>query len=199
MSRWVWVAILSFMIIAGSGLASDQAINAEAPERVEHAGVVVELHILSAKETEDIFDVNLVRKRVQPLVIRIKNDSGTTYRFRKADVDEHYLPAATAAKQAYENPLVVGKGVAGRVLGYLPSKIFKSSAKVPERPVFNRTIQDSFVREEIPDGEIGSNGKLSGFLYVRSLEPGAPIRVTLINVHTQEPLLFEFEPSLGRR
>ena len=178
------------LLIELSG-ASDAADRRQAA--VEHAGVSVELQVLSAKETEEIFDVNLVRKRVQPLVIRIKNGSVVAYRFRKADVDEHYLPAATAAKQAYENPLVVGKSVVGRVLGYLPSKVFKSPAKVPERPILNRTIQESFVREEIPDAEIGANGKLSGFLYVRPLAPGSFIRVKLINIQTQEPLVFEFQ------
>lgn len=194
MHRGVSATLVSlFIVIAGPGVVIDQSAHAEATERVEQAGVVVELHVLSARETEDIFDVNLVRKRVQPLVIRMKNESGTTYRFRKADVDEHYLPAATAAKQAYENPLVVGKSVVGRVLGYLPSKILRPKAKTSDRPMFNRAIQESFVREEIPDGEIGANGKLSGFLYVRPLEPGAPIRVKLMNVQTQEPLVFEFQ------
>ncbi|MBI2495605.1 MAG: hypothetical protein HYY90_00440 [Candidatus Omnitrophica bacterium] len=161
--------------------------------RVEKAGVSVSVQVIGADEAGDIFGVNLVQRGVQPLLLEIRNGSGRQYRFAKANVDERYIPAATAARKAYEHPLLVGGQVIKRIVGSVPDFMVRSGArhKPPPRPIFNRTIQESFVKEEIADAEIGPNGSLKGFLYVRPLEPGAHLSVKLIDVQTQEPLAFD--------
>ena len=179
--------------IAASALMMAGSVFADGSVREREAGVTVGIQVIDAEQTADIFDINLVAKGVQPLLITIKNGSGQTYQFRKADV-ARYIPAAEAAKQAYDNPLVVGGRLLRQVAAIVPKLLFtqtRSHGGVSPPPVLNRNIQQDFVREEIADGEIAPNGSLEGFLYLRPLEPGTPIRVTLVNAKTQEPLVIE--------
>ena len=159
--------------------------------RVEHAGVSVEVQVLDAEQTKDIFDTDLIRKDVQPLLIKIHNHSARTYRFRKTNVDAHPIAAAVAARKAYENPVLVGGQLIGRVVTSIPDRIFTSHDKASPRPLLNREIQASFVKEEIPDADVGPHGSLAGLMYIQPRAPGSPTRVTLIDVQTQEPLVFE--------
>ena len=196
MRSWAVLVLIGLTIgWPATGWAAHQLFesprSATVPGRVQKAGVSVDAQILGADETKDIFDVDLIRKGVQPIVIEIHNRSQATYRFRKTDVDAHYLPAAVAAKAAYENPMVIGGAIVGQTVSALHQFIFPPPKHATFRPIFNRDVQESFVKEEIPDAEIGPNGSLSGFLYLRPLAPGATFRVTLINRQTQQPLIFE--------
>ena len=164
--------------------------------RMEQAGVSVDIDVLDAQRTSDIFDVDLVKKGIQPVMIKIRNHSAQTYRFTKADVDAHYIPAATAAKRAYENPIRIGSRLVGRAVGILPRWLINSRREIEreqasDQPLFNREMQASFVQGEIPDADVAPEGTLEGFLYLRPREPGAHVRVRLLNTSTQEPLVFE--------
>ena len=164
---------------------------AAAPGQLKKDGVSVDVQVMTVEETKDVFDVDLIRHGVQPLVVTIRNGSQATYRFRKADVDARYIPAAVAAATAYENPVAVGGAILGRTVSSLHQFIFPPPKATPFRPILNRNIQQSFVTEEIPDADITPNGSLSGFLYLRPLAPGAPLRITLVNLLTQQPLVFD--------
>ncbi len=201
MKRWLSVLLLLGLTVAlpsvGEAaqrlLDSPRSANASVPGRVQQAGVSVEVQVIDAEQTRNIFDVDLVGEGIQPLLIKIRNESGHTYRFSKASVDAHYLPAATVARKAYENPIVIGGEMIGRVVGVIPKVILPSTShrQTPSQPLFNREVRASFMREEIADGDIGPNGSLAGFMYVRPLAPGSRISVRLINVQTQEPLTFD--------
>src|SRR3989338_2478009 len=82
--------------------------------RIEKDGVSVAVDVLKPEDTEDVFGADLVRQGTQPLMLMIQNGSAETYRFRKADVDARYIPAAEAARHAYGNPIVTG----GRMIGW---------------------------------------------------------------------------------
>ena len=185
----------------GTGQAAHQLFEpphrAIVPGRLQKEGVSVDVQIMSAEETQDVFDVNLIRHGIQPLVITIRNGSQATYRFRKADVDARYIPAAVAATKAYENPVAVGADLVQRTTNSLHQIIFPPPKQVPGRPILNRNIQQSFVKEEIPDADIAPNGSLSGFLNLRPQAPGVPLRVTLINLQTQQPLVFDIAHESG--
>ncbi len=157
---------------------------------VEHAGVSVEVHVLDADQTEDIFDADLLARGIQPLVITIRNHSTQTYRFTKADVDAHYIPATIAAKAAYENPVVISGRVIGRAVSVIPRWIFPHH-NTPPRPLLNRDIQANFVREEIRDADVGPNSSLSGFLFSHPPESTAHLHIRLLSTQTQVSLEFD--------
>lgn len=197
MRLWPLILMLSLalgrpgMSVAARELFDSPKPAHPSPGRMEKRGLSVDVQALDAEHTRDIFETDLVAKGAQPLLIKIRNESGQTYRFRKADVDARYLPAAEAAKLSYENPVVIGGQALGRAIGFIPGLIFKAPRKVPPRPILNRGVQESFVREEIADADIEPGGSLEGFMFVRPFSGGRRLRVTLINVQTQEPLVFD--------
>ena len=198
MKCWVCAVLLGF-VVCGPGVSQarhqafdmSKSARPSAPGTVQQAGVSVNVQCLTAEETNDIFDTDLVGKGIQPLVITIHNDSQQTYQFRKADVDDHYIPAATAARAAYENPIAESAGVATRALSKVWSLLPHKQKEALPSSVLNKEVRASFVREEIADADIGPGGSRSGFMYTKPQQPGSHISVRLINSQTQEPLVFE--------
>ncbi|MBI3996177.1 MAG: hypothetical protein HY352_00815 [Candidatus Omnitrophica bacterium] len=164
--------------------------------RMEQAGVSVDIDVLDAQHTVDIFDVDLIKKGVQPVMIKIHNHSMQTYRFKKSDVDAHYIPAAVAAKKAYENPVRIGGRFVRRAVGTIPRWLLNAPSGIArehaaDQPLLNREMQASFVRGEIADADIAPNATLEGFLYLKPLQPGVHVRIPLLNTSTQELLMFD--------
>ena len=205
MKRWAITWTLSPLIcFSGVSEAAHQLSDtlhpaqATTPERIQQAEVSVEAHPLDPEETLDIFEVDLISKGIQPHVIKIRNESQQTYRFAKTNVDAHYIPAATAAKAAFENLVLIGGKAIGEAVSAIPRWIFPLHRNAPHRtslsrPVLNREVQASFVKEEIPDREIGPRGSLAGFMFLRPRSPGHSITITLVNAQTQTALIFEIQ------
>ena len=176
--------------------APQEAVDAKVPGRVTQADVSVDVQVLNAERTKDIFDLDLIKKGVQPLFIKIHNTSQQAYRFSKAGVDAHYIPASLAAQAAYDNLLLVGGRVVKYTVTSIPKAIFvKSHKKKDVKPaLLNRDTRAVFEKEEIADREIKPNETLSGFLYLYPLASHSHVTVTLINVQTQAPLVFDIPP-----
>lgn len=155
-------------------------------------GVFVRIEVIDAQQAEDIFDADMLGHKVQPLMVEIRNGSQQTYQFSKANVGAKQIPAETAARAAYENPIVVTGGIVGRVLSIIPRNVLPHRERHDvSRPLLNRQIQASVVKEQIPDATVAPNGSLTGLMYVRPLGSNAKLRVTLINTQTNEPLVFD--------
>lgn len=172
--------------------APQEAADAKVPGRVTQADVSVEVQVLDAEHTKDIFDIDLIKKRVQPLFIKIHNASRQTYHFSKASVDTHYLPASLAAQAAYDNPLLVGGRVVKHTVTSIPKAMFEKSHKKKDvKPaLLNRETRAVFEKEEIADRDIKPKETLSGFLYLHPLAPHGHVTVTLTNIQTNAPLVF---------
>jgi len=164
--------------------------------QIKKEQVTVAAEFLNTDLAANIFDTDLVGHGIQPLTIAIENRSNQTYAFRKSDVDEHYIPAAQAARAAYQNPVKAE----GRAVGWLLLRIPKLIARVTSkrhRPSIastqfvNRDIQADFVKEEIADTTIGPNGSLTGFMFLELPRQEGVLVVKLLNVQTQQPLVFE--------
>lgn len=162
-----------------------------ASNRIEKDGVSVAVDVMKPEETEDVFGADLVRQGTQPLLLMIHNGSAQTYRFRKADVDARYIPAAEAARHAYGNPVVTGGRMIGWAVWHVPAVVFRSVRKGLRRPVTAQDVRTDFLREEIADADIGPQGSIQGFMFVRPLEPGSRITVKLLNLGTQHAVVFE--------
>ena len=140
--------------LVSAGCASGRSIqtlyrNLEShPVAVQQEGVAVSVEVLDADQAKDIFGPDLVRKGVQPLMIRIRNGSGQTYWFTKASVDQRYVTAARTARRAYENPLVTLQRTVGWLLALLHRVIFPppKTATPADRPFLPREVRADFVR-----------------------------------------------------
>ena len=194
--RW-WIAPVIVSLVMGpriseAGYAAFQSSKNTSPVgQIQKDSVSVGVEVVDADQTQDIFGTNLLRRRIQPLVITIQNESDQTYHFSKADVDAHYIPASKVARHTYENPLITGVRMIGWVIWLIPACVFPSLRKNLHRPAMHRDVQADFAREEIADADIGPHGRAQGFLFIRPLAPGSRIRVKLIRVPTQEPLTFD--------
>jgi len=174
--------------------APQEAVNATVPGRVTQVDVAVDVHILDTDQTKDIFDIDLIKKGIQPLFIKIHNASQQTYRFSKASVDVHYISASLAAQAAYDNPFLVGGRVVKYTVTSIPKAIFEKphhKKKDVKPALLNRDTRAVFEKEEIADRAIKPKETLSGFLYLHPLTPHSHVTVTLVNVQTQTPLVFD--------
>lgn len=194
------VPLLLGLCLLSAGCASGRSVktlyrNLEShPVAAEQEGVSVSVEVLEAGQAQDIFGPDLVRKGVQPLMIRIRNGSGRTYQFTKASVDQRYVTAARTARHAYENPLSMLRRTATWLLALLHRVVFPPprTAAPADRPYLPREVRADFAQEEIPDGLIGPNDSLEGFMFIRTRRRRVShVTVTLIDTQTQEPLRFE--------
>lgn len=171
--------------------------------QIKKEQVTVGAEFLNTDLANNIFDTDLVGRGIQPLTIAIENRSNQTYAFRKADVDEHYIPAAQAAKAAYQNPVKAEGQAVGWFLLRIPKLIASVTSKrhrpsLASGPFINRDIQADFVKEEIADTTIGPNGSLTGFLFLGLPRQERVLTIKLLNVQTQQPLIFEIPTEDNR-
>lgn len=162
---------------------------------VTREGVSVEARILSRQQIKDVFGVDLLRENIQPVVVKIRNDSPQAVEFHRANINVETLSAAEAAKAAFENPIVVGGGLVKRGLGALGRVIFPVKKAPEEKPITNSELQATFVREEMPEGAIAPDGFKQGFVFVRPLASGQRLSLKLINASTQEAMQFDAPPA----
>ena len=173
------------------------------PGRVEHEQVVVAVEILSADQTKEIFNADLLRKNIQPISIMIHNGSGYSYEFAKAKVEAQAIAAGEAARAAYPNPALTGVRVVKWLVLWVPVSIakffvniipafyFPSISEANRRPLLAGEVRDEFAQVEIPDKTIAPNESVDGFLFARPLPPGRPLHLSLVNAQTRQPLGFE--------
>lgn len=230
MSRWPQYVLLGVALGCGSvsckgyfplrrpssGLwtpASDTAFSIQLPieeladnaEHLQRDGVGVAIHVFDPTTTQRVFGVNLLRYRVQPVLVVIRNENPDPYVFRKAGLDRHYIPAANAARVAVVHPVVRLTRTVKWLAWFVPGVLFETfvepastidfpgveeAAQRPPR-VNTRRIIDEFVAHEIADEEIPPGGTLSGVLFIRPPKLGSVIPVTLLNARTQQPLVFD--------
>ena len=174
------------------------------PGRDDHDGVSVVVKVLEFDPSRALFQADLPRHHIQPLLLLLRNGGGETYLFRKAAVGARYLHAEAVARMVYQHPSVTliryGKWLAMLLPGLLfetviePTTTFdfpgiEEAAQRPT-PTDNARIRAAFVRYEIPDGPLAPDHTLEGALFVRPFTAGSPITVTLTNARTGEPLRF---------
>ncbi len=165
--------------------------------------MVVEL--IDREQAKQQFHADLLGVRVQPLMLVIHNESDQTYAFRKADVAQGYLPAASVARWAYVSPLETVARYLKWAVFFLPGLVFEAviepttaldfpgieeAAQRPPPPN-NQLIREDFMRHEIADTEIRPNDTVAGVLFTRPLKLGGVLPVTLINAQTQQPVVVE--------
>ena len=170
-------------------------------------GVAVVADLIDSNRTKEVFNADLLRHRVQPLMVIIQNASHDAYVFRKTSVDKQYIPAAHVAKMASVSPMTQAVLYAKWFIFIIPGLLFDaiiepaSTLEFPgiseaaQRPprLDHQRIRGDFMDHEIGDGEIGPNSSRGGIMFIHPPTPGSRISIslTLINARTQRPLAFE--------
>lgn len=178
---------------------------AASPSRIEQDHVSVAAVLIEPRRTKQIFGTDLVRKGVQPLLLRIHNGNDRAYLFDKAHVNPPAIPAAQAARRTDLHPTITLARYLKWLVFVVPGIIVESivepastfnfpgieeAAQRPPRSNAQRLTAD-FLKHEIADEEIGPNGSLEGVLFIHPPRLGSAVRVTLINAHTRQPLVLD--------
>ena len=186
-------------------MAPPSSMLEDAPEQVTQEGISAAIKIIPRAQAKNIFHADLMQHRVQPLIVMLQNSSEHTYAFHASQMSVQSIPAATVAKYAYVHPVITAVRLAKWVVMFVPGLLmesmieptttfdfpnFENAAKRPVLP-HHREIQAEFLRHEIPNGLVAPKSALTGFLFVRPFPLGRPIRLTLMNVDTQQPLVLE--------
>ena len=158
--------------------------------RQEQAGVAVTVEALDKDACEAVFGVDLLKHQVQPVLIKIRNDSKQTYEFQKSSVSSDAIPAAAVARYAYPNLIVSVLKWTGHIATFIPRTM--SDRKMPSRPLIPGDVRHDFTKEEIADGPIAPQSSREGFVFLHPLPKGQPLRVPLTNASSRQPLVFEF-------
>ena len=173
--------------------------------RIQKDDVEVVVELMDAFQTKEAFHADFVGSGIQPMHVLIHNGSDHPYRFRKAEVDARYLPAASVARRVYIHPGEIVADLVKWVAWFIPGFVFESvvepattldfpgieeAARRPPTPD-NQSIKADFMKHEIADAEIGPNGSLEGVMFIRPPKLGGVLRVKLLNARTQQPLVFE--------
>lgn len=162
---------------------------------ITQEGVTVEARLLSGQEIKSVFGVDLLRENIQPVVIKIKNDSAQTVQFFRANLNVEALPAAEAAKAAFENPIVVGGGLIKRGMGAVGRVIFPKKKTPEEKPITNSELQATFVREEMPEGDIAPDSFVQGFVFIRPLTKEQNLSIKLTPLAGTQAFAFDIPKS----
>ncbi|MDP3722755.1 MAG: hypothetical protein Q8R91_04575 [Candidatus Omnitrophota bacterium] len=201
--RWPRRTLWAPSVEARSPIQSPQAAAGSAVSRIEQDGVSVLLDVLDRRRAQELFHADLLGRGVQPISLAIRNGSGQTYRFSKADVALPLMPSAQAAQRSLPHPAVRVARLIKWGFFFFPGlvmqsiveptttldfPVFEETAKRPPR-VDRQAITADFRQQEIADGAIGPDGTQTGFVFARPLRMGQAISLRLINAATQQPLM----------
>ena len=201
--RWPRRTLWAPSVEARSPIQPPQVAASSAVSRIEQDGVSVLLDVLDRRRTQELFHADLLGRGVQPLFLAIRNGSGQTYQFSKADVALPLMPSAQAAQRSLLHPAARAARLVQWGLFFFPGLVMQSVVEPTttlDFPVFEETakrppradrqaITAEFQQQEIADGAISPDGTKTGFVFVRPLRMGQTISLRLINAATQQPLV----------
>jgi len=178
------------------------------PIHHERQHVMVAVDVLEADRARVIFGVDLLGHGIQPLLMRIQNDSDQPYHVQKAWMNLRVHPAIRVARYASQGPTKTAMRNVRWLLFLVPGVVFSSlieplttidfpamqeAARRPPKPV-NRQIEADFAKAELPDAVIGPGESVAGVVFASRLR-GDRLLLTLTNAQTQEPLTIEVRLS----
>lgn len=209
--RWPRRTLWAPSVEARSPIQQPQVAASSAVSRSEQDGVSVLLDVVDRRRAQELFHADLLGRGVQPIFLAIRNGSGQTYQFSKADVALPLMPPAQAAQRSLPHPARRAARLIKWGLFFFPGLVMQSIVEPTttlDFPVFEETAQRppradrraitaGFQQQEIADGAIGPDATQTGFVFVRPLRMGQTVPLRLINTATQQPLAFNIPmPSL---
>lgn len=173
--------------------------------RLQQEQVSISVDLPDARQTKAIFHADLLSHHIQPLHLTIHNGSERPYLFRKASLDAHYIPAHDAARWACVPPIISGIEHLRWATFVLPGLLFETliepvttfdfpgMEEAASRPLASnrREVVEDFVAHEFPDGPIAPGSAQSGVVLIHPPLLGRSLPLTLTDVTSQQPLVFD--------
>jgi LssY C-terminus len=149
----------------------------------------VRVSVLDDRESERFFGVPLARRGIQPVWLKITNNSARTYRLRLASLDPNYYPPLEAAFVCHFH---IGRRLAGfgllafvflPLLILLPFKVFSAWSA-------NRRMNAYFQEHGIGCGVIRPGNELSGFVFTTHDAGTKQVAVKLLGAPVERNFAF---------
>jgi hypothetical protein len=156
------------------------------------AGLTVTVSALSGEESRRFFGVRMARRGLQPVWIRVRNDTESPCRLDLLRVDPSYY---TALEAAYVNHFAVGRRLLSfgllawfflPLLPLVPFKLFGASAA-------NRRMNAFFKAHGFPGGLIAPGQERAGFVFTVLDEGTKTVDVALIATRRIHEFAFTLE------
>lgn len=99
--------VLAGALVLSSACASfnptpiDEVGFKERAETQTKNGISVTISVLSAEETQAVFDTKLYKKKIQPIWVEVKNENDESYAFLPRSVDPNYHSALEVAQKSH--------------------------------------------------------------------------------------------------
>ena len=174
-------------------------------DRIQKEHVTVAVRFLTADQTRAAFHVDLHQRHIQPVLVMIRNDSDAAYRFNKASVDKRYFPAGRVARFAQVSRIAMARQYLRWLAFLIPGVLFdtvveptttiefpgiQGAAQRPPR-AHPEAVRAAFLRAEIPDGDVAPHRAQAGVVFIHPPRLGREFPITLVNVSTGQPLVFD--------
>jgi hypothetical protein len=161
-------------------------------ETRERAGLEVTASVLSAHESRRFFGVNMARRGIQPLWVRIANGTDRTLWLDPFSIDSAYY---TPLEAAYVSHFAVGKrllslgALAFLFLPLLPIALFKALGARSA----NRRMNAFFRAHGFRGGPIGAGEARSGFVFCTLDEGVKNVTLEILGAHQPQTFAFMFD------
>lgn len=132
--------------------------------------LIVTVAVPDAATTRKRFGVDLWRRRIQPVWLRVQNDGPDTWTLLKAGIDPAYYPAAEAARATHFSTAtrVASYGVASVV--FLPLAL-PGAIDVWRAHAANARMDEDFAAQALNGTLVPPGGAIEGFVFT-PLDPG---------------------------
>ncbi len=162
-------------------------------------GVAVGVEFLTPTQARGMFQVDLARNDIQPLLVAIQNTSAQTYVLRKSEMGLRVIPASRVAALACPDPVHTLARYVKWLAFLIPGLVFEmvvEPASTLDFPIMHdvsrhpaasgcRSIREDFVRQELADGELAPGQWRSGVVFVPPVRLGSTVSITLTPVGSQ--------------
>lgn len=169
-------------------------------------GVAVGIELLTPAQARGMFQVELARNGIQPLLVAIQNTSAQTWRLRKSEMGLRVIPASRVAALACPDPVHTLARYVKWLAFVIPGLLFETviePASTLDFPILHQTsrhpaasgcryIREDFVRQELADGEIAPGQLRSGVVFVPPVRLGSTVSITLAAAGSQEKAAWVF-------
>ena len=189
--RYLSLILALFLCFSGCSIYRPSSLE-DVPilERVqtkEDSGILVSLVVLSARESEQVFGVPLALKGIQPVWLKIENNSEKHLLFLQHFVDPDYFSPQEAA---YMSRLTVKRATGiNQILFFLPDLIFLPFQHLQAKLITRKILTD-FHERGIHNTFIEPGETISGFMFTPFDEGTKKVTVALYQRDKKTEFLF---------
>ncbi len=143
-------------------------------------------------QSRKLFDAEMLKRGVQPVLILINNQSRTAYYFKKELINPSFISAEVVAKKCARKTMA--KQLASLPLLILPPLgIAMMISNGILGSTSNSRMEKDYMLKEIENSVVRPDSSLSGVIFMPVLSQEDKLTITLVAENTKRELVFELQ------